>query len=129
MENNLEDLNLKVTNPQKFWQLEIDRANKFYEDWMKQAKNVNDIYSDRDKTQSKFNILWSNVDTLRSAIFAKAGNPDVRRRFGGIQDPQKNAIANAVATVIERSLDYCADTYDSKTQMQNSVLDSLVVGL
>jgi len=128
MENNLEDLNLKVTNPQKFWQLEIDRANKFYEDWMKQAQNVNDIYADRDKTQSKFNILWSNVDTLRSAIFAKAGNPDVRRRFGGIQDPQKNAISNAVATVLERSLDYCADTYDSKTQIQNSVLDSLVVG-
>lgn len=128
MENNLEDLKLKETNPQKFWQLEIDRANKFYEDWIKQANQVNDIYADRDETQSRFNILWSNVDTLRSAIFAKAGNPDIRRRYNNMEDQQQNAISNAVATIIERSLDYCQDTYDSKTQIQNSVLDSLVVG-
>ena len=118
------------TNPQdisKFWQIQLDLADKDQKDWEKDGKSVVDRYraeKRKAKSESKwFNILFSNTETLKSTLYGRTAKPDVRRRFA-----DKDPAAREAAEVIERSLIYCAEAYDVDKCIEPAIHDYLLPG-
>lgn len=89
---------------QKRWLLEIEAAEKKFEDYWRRCGNIVDIYREQNAERSKkrkFALLWSNVETLKTAIYSRVPEPVVKRRF----DDQAPIARNA-SDVIERALKY-----------------------
>jgi hypothetical protein len=112
----------------KFWQAEIDLANRENEKWIEKGERVIKRYKDeRDrltKSRSRFNILWSNVRTLMPATYAKKPKPLASRRFKDA-DPK----ARAAATMLERCLEFEVEQYpDFDSGLRNAVFDRLLPG-
>lgn len=112
----------------KYWQEQLALAEKDQKDFVDNGKKVVARYKgDRDKLKSvrvkKLNILYSNTEVLRAALYGKSAKPDVRRRFG-VED----AVAGEVAEVLEKSLVYCAEAYDSDKPIELAILDYLLPG-
>ena len=116
----------------KYWQRELEQADQYEEEWRDRATQVVERYRDERGTtnggiynniSSRFNILWSNVETLKGALFSRIAAPDVRRRWS---DP--NPAGRQVAKVLERSLKYELDIYDSDDPIEAALQDYLLVG-
>jgi hypothetical protein len=60
---------------------------------------------------------------MKSALYGRTAKPDVRRRFGD-RDP----VARQAAEIIERSLIYCAETYDVDKPIEAALHDGQVTG-
>ena len=95
----------------RHWQLQIALAEKACKEFWDTGSKVEARYkSDKDsltrikKSGKRFAILYSNTETLKSALYARTPQPDVRRRSG-----DNAPIARTVAEIIERTLSYCAD--------------------
>jgi hypothetical protein len=115
----------------KFWHSELEAAEKRDRKWHKRADKVVARYRDEreseDSTERRTNILWSNTEVLKSVIFQGIGNPDVRRRFP--RKGKEEKAARQASIVLEHSLSYCADSYDSSGQIECAVEDMLLPGL
>lgn len=115
----------------KFWLSELEAAEKRDRRWHKRADKVVARYRDEreseDTTERRTNILWSNTEVLKSVIFQGIGNPDVRRRFP--RKGKEEKAARQASIVLEHSLSYCADSYDSSSQIECAVEDMLLPGL
>ena len=75
----------------KYWQIELELADKEEEDWRMEAYETVERYRNEQTTayvgrEKKFNILWSNVETLKSSLFSRMAKPDVRRRYRSRDD-------------------------------------------
>lgn len=115
---------------QKDWLEELGLAEADNKDFIRDGKDVVDRYKSEKKsstgrrvTSRRFNILYSNTEVLRSTLYGRAAKPDVRRRFAD-NDPA----ARTAAEVIERSLIYCAETYDVDRPVEQGILDYLLPG-
>ena len=112
-----------------YWQREIDQASEFERDWRERGIRVVERYRDERDTgvvgplTHRFNILWSNTETMKSALFAKMAQPDVRRRFN-----DGDAAAREVAIALERALLYGLDVYDSEVPIRAALEDYLLPG-
>lgn len=94
----------------KRWLAEIDLYERQFKKYYDRCDHIVKRYRDeRDfkRTSKKMNILWSNIETLKPAVYAKAPNPDVQRRF-----KDKDPVGKAAAEVLERTLAYHIDCYD-----------------
>ena len=125
-----DDINPK--DPARYWRKEIEIATEAEKSWRGRAEEIMRLYRDDRNVQGagrvlaggkRFNILWANTETLRPALYARTAKPDVRRRFR-----DENPIARQAATLIERALSYCVDTYDIDRVMEAAVQDTLLVG-
>ena len=114
----------KLLGPTRYWQGELDKASQFERDWRERSMRVVERYRDergsgtRGPLSSRFNILWANTETLKGALFARMAQPDVRRRF-----PDPNPAARQVAILIERTLSYDLDIYDSARPLMAALED------
>ena len=112
-----------------YWQRELDQASEFERDWRERGIRVVERYRDERDTgvvgplTHRFNILWSNTETMKSALFAKMAQPDVRRRFN-----DGDAAAREVAIALERALLYGLDVYDSEVPIRAALEDYLLPG-
>ena len=112
-----------------YWQREIDQASEFERDWRERGIRVVERYRDERDTgvvgplTHRFNILWSNTETMKSALFAKMAQPDVRRRFN-----DGDVAAREVAIALERALLYGLDVYDSEVPIRAALEDYLLPG-
>jgi hypothetical protein len=119
----------KLLGPTRYWQGELDKASQFERDWRERSMRVVERYRDergsgtRGPLSSRFNILWANTETLKGALFARMAQPDVRRRF-----PDPNPAARQVAILIERTLSYDLDIYDSARPLMAALEDYLLPG-
>ena len=117
----------------KFWQQQLELADKNHEEFLKQGREVVDRYksdmrygspgSKSANRRKKFNILYSNVEVLKSALFARMAKPDVRRRFSD-QDPTGRVISE----LIERALIYIDDVNDTEGNIELAVGDYCLPG-
>jgi len=73
--------------------------------------------------KGRFNILWSNTEVLRQAIYQQTPRPDVRQRW-----EQRDAIALAVAELLDRGLTYQLDMPEFTPFASRAVLDYLLTG-
>ena len=111
----------------KYYQEQLALADKDRKDFVDDGKKVSKRFkSGKDALRSRtkrLNILYSNTEVLRAALYGKSAVPDVRRRFG-----MEDKAAGMVATVLEKSLVYCAEAYDSDKQIELGILDYLLPG-
>jgi len=113
-----------------YWQAQEKLAEKQERAWVKRARKVAKRYLDErsdmagnSRDTKKYNILWSNVETLKPVLYARTPKADVQRRFKD-SDP----VGRLASILLERSLDYCLETYDFDGVMRPVVQDRLLPG-
>lgn len=115
------------TGEAALWLKHIERAKKDEKDWREQARKAITIYeaatSEKEHEQPSFNILHSNIEVTVPALYNSTPIPDVRRRFGDVDQIGKIAV-----DVIERGLMYNADAYDFDTTVSEAVRDAELAG-
>lgn len=114
----------------KFWQQQIELAEREHKDWWKTGEKIEKLYRADEKEMAKlrkgqkhFSILFSNTQTLTAALYARTPKPDVRRRF-----LDRNPVARTAADILERCLVYCADTTDHDRTYKRGVQDHCLPG-
>jgi len=111
------------------WLREISLASTHEETWRKRADKVIERYRDEEKAEegetrsSKFNILYSNTEVLRGVLYQRMPTPDVRRRF-----LDKDKVGREAATILQRALSFCNDSYDFDGVLASTVEDYLLPG-
>ena len=118
-----------VSGRAKYWQIELELADKEEEDWRMEAAEVVERYRNEQTTvyagrEKKFNILWSNTETLKSSLFSKMAKPDVRRRYRSRDDKA----GREVSVILERALEYSADVYNAQSHIEAAIEDFLLGG-
>jgi predicted nucleic acid-binding Zn-ribbon protein len=111
---------------------EIAAANKETEDWRKRAARVIKRYRDeRDEDvgagafRKKYNVLWSNIQTILPAVFGRAPEPVVERRY---LDPDN--IARISSMILERCLTFQINTQRNFVDgIRNALQDRLLPGM
>lgn len=115
--------------PIGYWLREIEEAKEWHSKFKKRGEDTTKRYRDErrdDVLQSKdrqFNVLWSNIETLKPAVYAQQPRPEVGRRF---KDEDK--LGRITATILERCLEYCNDSYDFDQTIRQCRDDYLLVG-
>ncbi|HAU29880.1 MAG TPA: hypothetical protein DCW68_07240 [Rhodospirillaceae bacterium] len=112
-----------------FWRAELELARNDRKEWLDKTRQVIDRYRDERegsaRAERRLNVLWSNTETLKSALFARPGKPDVRRRWSANADDE---MFRDMATVLERALAYGQDRHDPFLPVSSAVLDMLLSG-
>jgi hypothetical protein len=111
---------------------EIAAADKETEDWRKRGTRVVERYRDErsgddggSPYRRKYNILWSNIQTMMPAVFGRAPEPIVERRY---LDPDN--IARISSLILERCLTFQITTQRNFVDgIHNALQDRLLPGL
>lgn len=117
------------SDPAAYWTLQLELAQNQQKEWLKVGKEVVKRYKSESvavlkrSNTKKFNILYSNTQVIHASLYGKAAKPDVRRRFG-----DQDVTARSAAEIIERSLIYCAETYDVDKPIDAGLRDYLLPG-
>ena len=111
-----------------YWRDEIHRYKEDYKKWCESGRKIIKRYRDERKDATnidvRFNILWSNIKTLKPAVYSRAPNVEVSRRF-----KDQNDVGRVAATILERAIDYELRQYgDFHSALSNSVDDRLLPG-
>lgn len=120
----------------KRWLTEIRISEKEFEKaprtWYKTGEKIVRRYRDErddnlsvdvEKSEKKFNVLWANVQLLQPALYSRTPKPEVSRRF-----KEKDPVARAASTLLERAIAYTLDTQDFDDVMNGAVQDRLLPG-
>lgn len=110
-----------------FWVSELGRYETEFKPWMERSEKIIRRYRDeRDmatKYQVKYSILWSNIQTLKPAIFSRAPQPVVERRYLD-QDP----LGRIAAQTLERATETTVEESRLYQVADKAVLDYLLCG-
>ncbi len=95
----------------KNWLKVIDTYEREFKPWATRCEKIIKIYTEARRTEGsevrRMSLLWSNIAVLQPAIYAKAPQPNVTRRFKD-EDP----VAKYAAEIIERCVRYTFDDAD-----------------
>ena len=111
-----------------YWRDEIHRYKEDYKKWCESGRKIIKRYRDERKDATsidvRFNILWSNIKTLKPAIYSRAPNIEVSRRF-----KDQNDVGRVASMILERTIDYELRQYtDFHSALSNCVEDRLLPG-
>ena len=109
------------------------RQKKLRQKWLDDADRVVKIYEAENCADYPFNILYSNTETILPSVYNSTPRPEVARRWTSPAEEDKK-LDNAVASTVERALEYFADTnqaeYETYSEaVKNAVRSWLVPGL
>jgi hypothetical protein len=112
-----------------YWKAEIAAYNKETEDFKKRGHRIVKRYRDDRKdeggsAQRRYALLWSNVQTIRPAVFSKAPQPIVKRRWDDA-DP----VARVASIMLERTLAYQIDIGSYVRNIRSALEDRLLPGI
>lgn len=111
----------------KQWLDEIAQAERDLSAWTTRVKKVERIWleqrNEADRLKRQYAMLWANISVLQPAVYARAPQPVVTRRFSD-RDP----VARNVSEVMERALVTIFDHADIDTCMRSVRDNFLVVG-
>lgn len=122
------DLTLSAGHDADWWAKEVSCSVRGWKDYRDRARKVIDRFRDERKDEiarssKRFNILYSNTETLGPAIYSQVPTPDVRRRFR-----DKDDIGRLAATILQRALAYCLQSYDFDGVLDRCKQDYLLPG-
>ena len=104
-------------------------------DWIKKIKACEKKLKEKHESEAKesechyynddsdveFPIYWSSIQVQRSALFAKAPNPEIRTRIAG------DDAAKDIAQILEDVIVYEIDNHDFHNDFKRTILDYLLV--
>lgn len=111
-----------------YWRDELHRYKEDYKKWAESGRKIIKRYRDERKDATnidvRFNILWSNIKTLKPAVYSRAPNVEVSRRF-----KDQNDVGRVASMILERTIDYELRQYtDFHSALSNTVEDRLLPG-
>jgi hypothetical protein len=111
-----------------YWRDELHRYKEDYKKWCESGRKIIKRYRDERKDATnidvRFNILWSNIKTLKPAVYSRAPNIEVSRRF-----KDQNDVGRVASMILERTIDYELRQYtDFHSALNNCVEDRLLPG-
>ena len=111
-----------------YWRDELHRYKEDYKKWCESGRKIIKRYRDERKDATnidvRFNILWSNIKTLKPAVYSRAPNVEVSRRF-----KDQNDVGRVASMILERTIDYELRQYtDFHSALNNCVEDRLLPG-
>jgi hypothetical protein len=115
----------------QYWLDQLDGYSQEFKKWEKRCERIVKRYRDdrqemsdgRPDYSTKFNALWSNVQTLSPAVYKKAPQPVVERRY-----LDKDPLARFASMTLERSLEVTIEDCYFHPSTQRAVLDYLLCG-
>ena len=112
----------------RFWEDQIKRAKDDHREYLQEADKVYAVYrraekSRRNTRKRRMNVLYANAETIRGAVFAKPGKPDVQVRWQS-QDPEMRSAAE----MLENALIVATDNTPYETTVKRVVLDAILAG-
>lgn len=115
----------------RFWLDQLDGYSQEFKKWEKRCERIVKRYRDERQEMSdgrpdystKFNSLWSNVQTLLPAVYKKAPDPVVDRRY-----LDKDRLARYASMTLERALEVTVEECGFHPSTRMSVLDYLLPG-
>lgn len=113
------------------WLSEIDIAEKAMAKWLKRCAQIIKRYDAdpdlatilNDEKPNRFALLWANMETLEPAVFARTPTAVVGRRW---KDP--DPIGRTASEVLERGINFCADSTDFEGTYKEVTKDYLLLG-
>lgn len=143
MADDLEETSLPEYSA-KWWMKEITEAEKYHDKtWRKPGDAIIDRYLDEreespigvstasDESSGteirKYNMYWANVQIMKSALYAQAPKPVIKRQH----DDAKDDVARTAALILERIIKfgYEADQSDIHAATTLAIEDLLIPGL
>ena len=122
-----------TTKDVKFYERQLELADKHEERFRNRAKKVIRVYKDEPTQKtgthanrdglSHFNILWANTQTQLPAMYSAQPKPDVRRRWR-----ERSPAGKEIAQAVERALIFSMDSYDFDRLGEKLALDYLLPG-
>ncbi len=111
-----------------FWRDEVGRYREEFKSWEQRVNKIirryRDERPDNQKNTVKFNILWSNIETLGPAVYSRAPEPIVNRRF-----LDQDFLANISSQILERGIDVQLEVGRVHETMEENIrLDYLLGG-
>jgi hypothetical protein len=115
----------------QYWLDQLDGYHQEFQKWEKRCERIVKRYRDERQEMSdgrpdyavKFNALWSNVQTLSPAVYKKAPQPVVDRRY-----LDKDPVARFASMTLERALEVTIEDCYFHPSTQRAVLDYLLCG-
>jgi hypothetical protein len=105
----------------KRWGVEIDAAQKSLEKWHKDGETIVDRFLDRRNTaqtttpggsgDTHVNLFPANIQTMRSYLYGKTPQVDVKRRWGDPNDPVARAAGEAYQRLLNTDIERDSDSY------------------
>jgi hypothetical protein len=119
------------------WQDELKHAEKFFEEFHKQARRANARFLDDSKLGQgetsgtaplyRLNLYHSNIETLQSMLYAKIPKAEADRRFFDPNDDIARVAAEMVTRIIQNDMNDPDDTLNEV--LKSCLQDRLVAGL
>lgn len=114
-----------------YWLNQIKAYDDEFGPWTKRCRKIIRRYRDERQEKSdgstlagsRFNALWSNVQTLLPAIYIKAPQPVVERRY-----LDKDPLARISSMTLERAIEVQIEVGKMHQSTRMAVLDYLLVG-
>jgi hypothetical protein len=109
-----------------YWKEQISIAEREHKPYWADCAKVADRYRNQavaGKARRRFNVLYANIETLKGAIYAKSGKPDVRPRWS-----TNDKTARTASELIERSLVTAIDNRGHETAIGSTVLSGILAG-
>lgn len=105
------------------WTKEIENADKYEENFRKEAEKNFFVYNNEEAREDRYNIFWSNTQTLRPLLFSRLPKTNITQRF--LDDKEINRVASEV---MERSIDLYLKDSDAETVISKCRDDYLKIG-
>lgn len=110
------------------WKTQIEQCDKATHNWHERGdkilRNYRDERTDRDLGVAKrLNLFWSNTETVKPAIYSKAPQSIVERRF-----LDKDTTGRIASTILERALRYEVSSCGFHRAAKRARNDFLTVG-
>lgn len=86
------------------WIKELDRSQKYYNDFIDTADKLVRLYrkqETRNSARRRFAMLWSNTELLKPTLYSQPPKPEINRRF-----EDKDPIGLLVSMILERCAEY-----------------------
>jgi hypothetical protein len=107
----------------EIWTKEIENADKYEENFRKEAEKNFFVYNNEEAREDRYNIFWSNTQTLRPLLFSRLPKTNITQRF--LDDKEINRVASEI---MERSIDLYLKDSDAETVISKCRDDYLIGG-
>jgi hypothetical protein len=117
----------------KYWNEQIRIAEREHKPYWEETAQIVEMYRNAGRNSKmaagskgqrrRFNVLFANVETMKGAVFARSGKPDIRQRWN-----TGDKGAKIMAEVLERSVSTSIDTRGHEIAFSSSVLTGLLAG-
>ena len=108
------------------WIAELTAAEKAQREWLERAKKLTKRFRaefEMAVSSRRFPMLWTNIETIKPAVYARAPQPVVTRRFD-----QPDPVARIASEVLERALSTSIELQDLDAVLKLCRDDYILIG-